>query len=167
MQEPTCKALRQFILKVCKLFCVALMFTMLGIVFLQVILRNLSTIPIPWAEESSIFMMIALGLFGSVVVLIEKEHLFVECIVQIFPQKIQHIIRIATLLLQIVFFAVVIYFSIGSVNHAANVRAVSLGISMVLPFMSVPLAFSLILLETCFQAIDSIRNINTNVGEKL
>ncbi len=167
MQEPTCKVLRQYILKACKLLCIALMFAMLTIVFLQIILRNLSTIPIPWAEESSIFIMIALGLVGSVVVLIEKEHLFVECIVQIFPQKIQQIIRIVTLLLQVVFFAVVIYYSIGSINHAAGVRAISLGISMVLPFLSVPIAFTLILLETIFQTIDAIRNINSPVGEKV
>ncbi len=167
MQEPTCKALRQYILKICKILCIALMFCMLGIVFLQIILRNLSTIPIPWAEESSIFMMIALGLFGSVIVLIEKEHLFVECILQIFPQKIQNVVRIATLLLQIVFFIVIIYYSIGSIKHAANVRAVSLGISMVVPFLSVPIAFALILLESIFQTIDAMRNINNKIGEKL
>ncbi len=167
MQEPICKTLRQYILKACKLLCISFMFAMLAIVFLQIVLRNFSTIPIPWAEESSIFMMIALGLFGSVVVLIEKGHLFVECVLQLFPIKLQKIIGILILIVQMVFFAIIIYFSMGSIDHAANVRAVSLGISMVLPFSAVPLSFTLILLETFFQTIDAVRNINIVAGERI
>lgn len=129
---------------------------MLLVVALQVLLRNILHIPMPWAEEATIYMMIALAMFGSVFVIMEKGQLYVELLVKALPLPVRQAVRIIVLVVQIVFMGSIIWFSRESLAHAANVEAISLGISMLLPYLSIPVAFFLMAAELFFQLVDAI-----------
>ena len=82
---------------------------MLVIISSQVALRNLFLLPMSWAQELSLYMMIYLALFGSVFVLHEKGHLHVDTLVILFPEKLQRAIRAALLAIQTVFFGGIVW----------------------------------------------------------
>lgn len=147
---------RKRLYKACTTLSSAILCTMLVVIFVQVILRNFYGIPMPWAEEVSTYLMIALALFGSVFVMYEKGHLYVDSIITLMPGKIKILCAVVTTLLQCIFFAIIIYFCIFSLQHASNVQSMSLGISMLLPYMAIPVAFTLMFLEILFQCIELI-----------
>ncbi|WP_279076035.1 TRAP transporter small permease [Bilophila wadsworthia] len=162
---PVCHAFRQHIHAFCSLLCTLLLTAMIVIIALQVMLRNILSIPMPWAEESTVYMMIALAMYGSVFVIIEKGHLYVEVLVKNLPFFARQAVKIVVLAIQIIFMGTIIWFSQESLAHAAHVEAISLGISMQVPYMAIPIGFSLMSLELFFQMIDAIHEIRRK-GEK-
>lgn len=155
--KPVFSISRGALSALCKWMCVLVMTCMLVIISSQVALRNLFLLPMSWAQELSQYMMIYLALFGSVFVLHEKGHLHVDTLVILFPDGLQRAIRAAILALQATFFAAIVWYSIGALGYAANVQAISLGVSMWMPYLALPVAFGLMLLETLFQFIDALR----------
>lgn len=162
---PVCHAFRRHVHAFCSLLCTLLLAVMIVIIALQVLLRNVLSIPMPWAEESTVYMMIAVAMYGSVFVVIEKGHLYVEVLVKKLPFFARQAVTIFVLALQILFMWTIIWFSRESLAHAANVEAISLGISMQVPYISIPLGFSLMSMELFFQIIDAIQEIRRK-GEK-
>lgn len=156
MVPPFFPKLRKYVHTACLWYCAIIFVLMLGVVLFQVFLRNILGIPMPWAEEASIYMMVSLGLFGSAFVMIEKGLLFVDMIINKFPKKLRQLTLTLTLLLQVLFVSLIVYFSIGSMEYAGDVQAISLGISMQLPYLSIPIAFSLMLFELLLQFAESI-----------
>ena len=156
MSPPFFPRLRTFLHTVCGWYCVAVFVLMLGVVLMQVFTRNLAGLPMPWAEEASIYLMISLALIGSAFVMLEKGQLCVDLIVNKFPVTLRRVTTIATLALQAVFVGLIIYFSFGSLEYAGRVQAISLGITMQAPYVSIPVAFGLIFLELCIQLAESV-----------
>ncbi|MSS28280.1 TRAP transporter small permease subunit [Desulfovibrio sp. PG-178-WT-4] len=154
MITPILRKFRRGIHRICRWYCILMLAGMLVIVGMQVLLRNLLGIPMPWAEESSVYMMISLAVFGSVFVLSERGHLYVECFIDRLPFRLRALLKALLLLVQAAFIALILFHSAGALEHAARVQAVSLGISMFLPSLSIPVAFALIFLETLFQFVD-------------
>lgn len=153
---PVCAKARRFIYALCAKLCILLLTLMLLIVALQVLCRNVMHLAMPWAEEATVYMMIALGLFGSVFVIMEKGQLYVELLVARLNFYAQRIVRIVILIVQIAFMAAIVWFSRGSLEHASHVEAISLGISMFIPYLAIPVAFSLMAVELVFQVADAV-----------
>lgn len=162
---PVCHAFRRHVHAFCSLLCTLLLTVMIAIIALQVLLRNVLSIPMPWAEEATVYMMIALAMYGSVFVILEKGHLYVEVLVKNLPFFARQAVTIFVLAIQIIFMGTIIWFSRESLAHAAHVEAISLGISMQVPYMAIPIGFSLMSMELFFQIIDAIHEIRRK-GEK-
>jgi C4-dicarboxylate transporter DctQ subunit len=156
MPPPFFPTLRRRIHAACVWYCLGAFVLMLGVVLLQVLMRNVLGLPLPWAEEASIYLMISLGLFGSAFVMMEKGHLCVDMVVGKFPEGLRLAVSIATLLVEMVFVCLILFFSLGSLEYADKVAAISLGISMWLPYLSIPGAFAVILLEILLQLADAV-----------
>lgn len=156
MSPPFFPTLRKRLYALCVRYCVVVFVLMLGIVLMQVFTRNILGLPMPWAEEASIYLMISLGLFGSAFVMIEKGQLRVDMIINKFPAAARYGVTAMTLTAQIAFAALIIYFSFGSLEYAGKVQAISLGTSMWLPYVSIPVAFGLMLLEMLIQLAESL-----------
>lgn len=162
---PVCNAFRRHVHAFCSLLCTLLLAAMIVIIALQVLLRNVLSIPMPWAEESTVYMMIALAMYGSVFVIMEKGHLYVEVLVKNLPFVARQAVTILVLAIQIIFMGTIIWFSRESLAHAAHVEAISLGISMQIPYIAIPIGFSLMAMELFFQIIDAIHELRRK-GEK-
>ena len=156
---PVCSKLRQFIHDVCVKLNLLLLGIMLAIIALQVAFRNVLKIPMPWVEEASVYMMVALALYGAVFVLHEKAHLRVDRLIEYFPPKLKALVEIILMLMQAAFMLAVVWYSQDSLAQASKVEAVSLGVSMFIPYLSIPIAFFLLFLETCFQVFDAARRL--------
>ena len=156
MSPPFFPKLRKGLHTACIWYCLTIFALMLGVVLLQVLTRNILGLPMPWAEESSIYMMISLGLLGSAFVLMERGQLCVDLIINKFPVTPRNILHILMLCIQILFVGLIVYFSFGSLEYASRVQAISLGITMRVPYLSIPIAFGLMLLELFFQLAEAL-----------
>jgi C4-dicarboxylate transporter, DctQ subunit len=71
----------------------ALLLTMLGLAFTQVVMRNLFSSGIEWADVTIRHMVLWVGLLGASVAAKEKRHLSIDIASRIIPAKFYHLVE--------------------------------------------------------------------------
>ncbi len=71
----------------------ALLFSMLGLAFTQVVLRNLFSTGIDWADVTIRHLVLWVGLLGASIAAKEKRHLSIDIASRLIPAKWYHIVE--------------------------------------------------------------------------
>lgn len=122
------------------------------LVFAQVYTRFLTTSSLTWSEELSRFVMIWMVFLSSIQVFRNNGHIWVENIINLFPQKIKSTILIIGHLLIITFCFIIIWgaFSLFPMVHKQYSPVLSIPMSYI--YAAVPISLSI----TVFFAIKNL-----------
>lgn len=109
--------------------------------FLQVVMRNLTTISVPWTDEFSRYLVIyivylAAGLAARNGRLIRMEVL--PMLMKLSDKQIQVFYWISSFI-TIAFAPITVYSSVMTIQTNLNKTSASLGISMAIPYLAIPI----------------------------
>ena len=139
------------------------------LVFVQVILRKGFNYSISWSEEVS-RMMIAWFIFiGSNMAVKENAHVSMDVLASILTGRVKIVIEIMVNIVNIIFCIVMINAGIGMIKSAIEIgsMATSVRIPLYIPYASVPVGISLMLLRYIVILINRFQElINFGKGVK-
>ena len=129
--------------------CAALAAAMLLVVGFGVVERYILHLGETWPEELARYIMIWMALMAVPVCAYRREHIGLDILFSRFPLAVQPWLRIALDLIGIGFFLLLTVFGIGMTEAGATQFATIFGITMMVPFMAVPVTSAL----TVFQLV--------------
>lgn len=123
--------------------CVGLMAAMVLIIWLGVASRYVFGWGITWTEELSRYVMIWGALLAVSIGVFRREHIGFELLLMKLPHRAQKAARIGLDLIAIGFFSFLAVYGAAMTVEGANQYATIFGITMMVPFASVPVACGL------------------------
>jgi len=117
------------------------------VVFLQIIFRFVIYIPFPWSEECARYLMVWMGMLGTVAALRQGRHIGVTVLIQRMPTQYLRWMLI-TIQLVLAGFLVIIAkegFALSMFN--ASQRSPAMEIPMIVPYLAIPIGAALMILE--------------------
>ncbi|MDX6749831.1 TRAP transporter small permease [Geminicoccaceae bacterium 1502E] len=141
-----------------RLLCILSLGAMTVAIIVNVFFRYVLGAPLAWPPELARYLMVAVTLLASSLALREGAHVAVTILVERLPLAVQLVVRLAGLVLVGVFLAVVLWQgAILTFVEGPMQTAPSLGISMLLAFLPLPLGAVLMLIELVREGGRSIR----------
>ncbi|SMD08167.1 TRAP transporter small permease [Sporomusa malonica] len=130
--------------------CISLLVVMSLVVFLQILSRFVFNIPLRWTEEFAVFLLAWVSFLGASVGVKRWAHIGVEAFVLLLPKKMQHVVKLLSLVLSAIFFAIMLYYGIEIVLKQVATGQVSaaMRIPMYLAYLSVPVGATFMLIRT-------------------
>jgi len=129
--------------------CALLMALLVLTVWLGVLDRYLYTIGTSWTEEFARYTMIWCALLAVPVAACRREHIGLEFVLNFLPKRARRVLQLALDIIGLAFFLFLTYYSIGMTVEGKTQHANIFGMTMFIPFLSVPVSSGL----TVFQLI--------------
>ncbi|MGB5983957.1 MAG: TRAP transporter small permease [Desulfobacterales bacterium] len=129
--------------------CALLMAAMVLVVWFGVVERYFMHLGATWTEEFSRYVMIWVALLAVSCGAYRREHIGLNLVMERLPAKVAPWFRLALDLVGLAFFLFLAFFGVGMALGGATQYATIFGITMVVPFASVPVAAGL----TAFQIL--------------
>ncbi len=146
------------------LFGAILFFAMLGLIVVQITLRNVFQGGLQWGEEISRFLYVWVCYIGIAYGVRMNSHITINAVTRNLPEKAQ---RILLVLVQVVFLIVLIVLLRGSIMNSEKIitlgsKASSIRISENWMFMAAPIGYSIAILRIVQNLIYKIRRFNAS-----
>ena len=148
------KKIFDFIEKVVVFIITATMFVFIGLVAVQVIWRYVLSNPLPWTEQAARYLFIWMLMLAMPILVRRKNNMAFDLLYNRFPEKVQKVIQILTLVLIGAFGVVYFAASMQLCIKAANKTAIGLGIPMVWVYGAQPVGAGLLVLTSLEQMIE-------------
>ena len=137
--------------------CVLALGAMVIVVFYQVIARKILNNSPGWTGEISRYLLVWSIFLGGAIAFREKAHLGVDFLVNLFPKKIRYLIAF---LVNCTLLVVLIYvawkgFELAQFVHLQ--KAAATGISMAIPYTSIPVGCVCMIIEIVWSMAVSLR----------
>ena len=126
-----------------------LMVLLVADVWLGVVARYILRVQIPWTEELARYLMIWAALLAISSGIARREHIGFRLLLERFPKGLQKTFLIAFDVIAFAFFAFLFVYGIGMTGTGAKQFAMIFGMSMAIPYASVPVSALL----ACIQII--------------
>ncbi len=123
--------------------CALLMAVMVGVIWFGVVERYILELGITWTEEFSRYVMIWVALLAVSCGAYRREHIGLEFVLQRLSPARRRSLRLFLDLLSLAFFVFLAVYGIGMTAKGAGQYATIFGMTMVVPFASVPVSASL------------------------
>lgn len=128
--------------------CAALVAAMVGIVWYGVLARYILHTGETWSGEVARYVMIWAALLAVSVGVYRREHIGVELLLGRLPPRAMYALRIVIDLIGLAFFAALAVFGVGmTLSGGEQYTPLFGGVSMMVPFLSVPVAALLSLVQ--------------------
>lgn len=125
-----------------------LMGTMAIMVILQVLNRLIFHFPIHWSEELARYLMIYVVFFGASLAMRHNKLISIEVLPQLLTENKRRALIIVVMLLSIVFFFLMFSLGIQMLDRVKAQTSAIMGISMAIPYASIPIGAFLLILNT-------------------
>ncbi len=136
---------------------------MTALVLVQIVLRYILNVPLPWVEEMTVFLMIWMAFMGAAVGVRRGTHIAMTMLVERLPRGLARVIFYVSTVAIIAFAGVVVWQGVLLVISVGNQRSAALGVSMTYPYLIVPLGAFLIILQACANVVDPPRPASVDV----
>ena len=125
---------------------VALLFFMLGLAFLQVVLRNVFHSGFVWADILNRYIVLWVGFLGASLATYHHRHIAIDALYRFLPESMKAYARIVTNFLSLIVTLLLLYaaWSVVTDLRVFGEQIESLGISTWYMILIVPIAFCLI-----------------------
>ncbi|MBP3816068.1 MAG: TRAP transporter small permease [Firmicutes bacterium] len=143
---------------------VAMFAVMVGIIFIQVIMRKLNN-SLYWSEELGKFLFVWISWLGISIGEKRGEHIKITILTDKFSPKVQHIFNIISELVVIAICAVTVFYAIQLVGSQWGTRYAGIKISVGWGYLSVVLGCLFMILRSLGLCWVSLKGIKT--GEHL
>lgn len=139
-------------------------FALLGLIVVQIFLRNIVGGGLQWGEEICRFLYVWVCYIGISYGLRMNSHITINAISRMLPEKAQ---RVLLVLVQVIFLVVLVYLMRGAVNNCVKVReqgqmAQTLKISLNWMFVAAPIGYGLSILRLIQNLIYKLRRFNAS-----
>ena len=135
-------------------------------VWLGVVARYLLRVQIPWTEELARYLMIWAALLAISSGIARREHIGFRLLLERFPQHLQKTILIAFDVIAFAFFAFLFVYGIGMTGTGAKQFAMIFGMSMAIPYASVPVSALLACIQIVLAGIRDAGRLDQNQVEE-
>lgn len=126
-------------------------------VVLQVVFRYVIQAPISWSEELSTFSFIWLATLSAALGVKYESHFSLEVVVKRFPLVVRRLLQLLGALATSGLLGVLIWFGINLVAMNTTQISPAMGMPMSVPYLSVPVSCTLMLLYLLGHVIRSMR----------
>ena len=117
-----------------------LMVLLVADVWLGVVARYVLRVQIPWTEELARYLMIWAALLAISCGIARREHIGFRLLLERFPEHMQKTFLIVFDVIAFAFFAFLCIYGIGMTGTGAKQFAMIFGMSMAIPYASVPVS---------------------------
>jgi TRAP-type C4-dicarboxylate transport system permease small subunit len=142
-----------------------IMFSLVLVVFTQVVLRYVVRTSLPWTEEMARYLFIWLIFIASSVAVKKKQLLGIDFLVIHFSENTQRHLNILSLVLSLVFSVVVILKGCDLINRSRDQISPMLHMSMSFIYIIIPMSYLIIGLLFLWQLYNSFRSKNASPEE--
>ncbi len=130
-----------------ELLCAALMAALVLVIWFEVLQRYVLRLGFTWGEEFSRYLMIWAALLAVPVGAYRREHVGLEFVQNALPARGVRVLRLGLDLVGIAFFLFLAVYGVGMAASGATQYATIFGMTMVVPFASVPVCGALTALQ--------------------
>lgn len=124
------------------------------LILLQVFFRFVIYLPFPWSEECARYLMIWMGMLGSVIALQQGRHIGVTFFMEKFPPGFQKYARGLTQTGMVLFLGILCWQGILFSLFNADQISPALEIPMIIPFGAIPIGSAMMMLVMLADMLD-------------
>lgn len=117
------------------------------IILLQVFFRFVVYVPFPWSEECARYLMIWMGMLGSVVAMRKGRHIGVRVLVERLPAKAYGIVTFLVQLSMVFFLGIIFKEGWGLAMFNFDQRSPAMEIPMMVPYLAIPVGCLMMILD--------------------
>ena len=134
------------------------------IILIQIFFRFVIYRPVPWSEEAARYLMIWLGMLGSVVALRKGRHIGVTALVDALPRRISGIIVYVVRLTMIGFMGIIGWEGVKLAVFNYPQLSAAMEISMMIPYMAIPVGAFMMIVDLVAELLHEL--FPTPAGKK-
>ncbi|MEM8948262.1 MAG: TRAP transporter small permease [Pseudomonadota bacterium] len=142
-----------------------LMVLLVADVWLGVVARYVLRAQIPWTEELARYLMIWAALLAISSGIARREHIGFRMLLDRFPATLQKFLLLAFDIIAFALFAFLFVYGIGMTATGAKQFAMIFGISMAIPYASVPVSAFLACVQIVLAGIRDFGNLQQDQAE--
>ncbi len=147
-------------------FIAFLMVLLVADVWLGVVARYVLRVQIPWTEELARYLMIWAALLAISSGIARREHIGFVMLLERFPITLQKMLLLAFDILAMALFGFLFIYGIGMTGTGAKQFAMIFGMSMAIPYASVPVASLLACIQILLTGIRDFSQIDRRQHEE-
>ena len=132
--------------RVCRWMLLVLGIAMTVLILFQVFFRFVIYVPFPWSEECARYLMIWMGMLGSVIALEKQRHIGVTFLVEKLPRHLETAAWVLVQAGMALFLAVFCWQGIRFAGFNADQASPAMEISMLIPFSAIPAGCAMMIL---------------------
>lgn len=141
---------------------IAMFIAMVGVIFLQVIMRFVFNNSSSWSEELGKFLFVWLSWLGISIGHRRNEHIKITLLVDILPHKTKKIFEAISELILIVICGITLYYGIIMIGIQKNVPYAGIKISTSWGYLSLVLGCGIFMLRAIVYFIQAIQSMNND-----
>ena len=134
------------------------------IILIQIFFRFVIYRPVPWSEEAARYLMIWLGMLGSVMALRKGRHIGVTALVDALPRRISGIIVYVVRLTMIGFMGIIGWEGVKLAVFNYPQLSAAMEISMMIPYMAIPVGAFMMIVDLVAELLHEL--FPTPAGKK-
>jgi TRAP-type C4-dicarboxylate transport system permease small subunit len=144
-----------------------LMVLLVADVWLGVVARYVLRVQIPWTEELARYLMIWAALLAISSGIARREHIGFVMLLERFPIVVQKAFLLAFDIIAFALFAFLFVYGVGMTGTGARQFAMIFGMSMAIPYASVPVASLLACVQIALAGVRDFGQIDRQMPEEL
>jgi TRAP-type C4-dicarboxylate transport system permease small subunit len=130
---------------------------LVSITFIAVIFRYIIHTPIRWSEELARMLLIWIVFFGGNIAIREGRHLSLDFLENAFSPALKRILEMFSVVVGLIFFAIVFYTSLLMMNEIGSVARLSvIRVSMAVPYFALPAGAFLMVFQLINNMVQNI-----------
>ena len=134
------------------------------IILIQIFFRFVIYRPVPWSEEAARYLMIWLGMLGSVVALRKGRHIGVTALVDVLPPRVSRVLVYAVRLSMIGFLGIIGWEGVQLAIFNYPQLSAAMEITMMIPYMAIPVGAIMMIVDLVAELLYEL--FPTPVGER-
>ncbi len=133
--------------------------------FINVVARYVFDASFPWATELSNFLFIWSAFFGAAYCFKKDAHIAIDIVLELVPTKVAKVMLLISHIVTLVFLLSIAYYGVFYLELVIELEEMSidLGIPMWIPYLVVPVAFTLAAYRVAEKIIEIFRANHENV----
>lgn len=134
------------------------------IILIQVFFRFVVYRPVPWSEEAARYLMIWLGMLGSVVALRKGRHIGITALVDVLPTRISRVVVYMVRLIMIGFLGIISWEGVQLAVFNYPQMSAAMEITMMIPYLAIPVGAVMMIMDLTAELLHE--HFPTPIGER-
>lgn len=147
----------QILEKIMEYLVALIMFSLIMVVFTQVLLRYVLRTSLPWTEEMARYLFVWLVFIATSVCVKKQAHLGIDFLIIRLPQEVQRHFYTLSLVLSLAFSIVVVYKGYDLLSRSGDQISPMLHVPMSFVYIIIPVSYMVICLVLLWQVYNSVR----------
>ena len=141
-------------MRLCSWSLVFLGIAMTGTILVQIFFRFIVYKPVPWSEEAARYLMVWMGMLGSVLALRKGRHIVVTALVERLPPAMGRVVTRLVYLVMIGFLGIIVWEGFQLAVFNISQRSAAMEISMSIPYMAIPVGAAMMVVDLAADLLD-------------